>query len=69
MRFIKRFTVKGLKIFTGLFLIYGILLVMGTPGASDRGIITFLQAVLQFIKGFSCIIIAWVLNFIKLVIE
>ena len=69
MKFIKRFTVKGLKIFTGLFLIYGILLVMGTPGASDRGIITFFQAILQFIKGFSCIIIAWVLNFIKLVIE
>ena len=69
MKFIKRFILKGLKIFTGLFLIYGILLVMGTPGASDREIITFFQAFLQFVRGFSSIIIAWVLNFIKLVIE
>ena len=58
-----------LKAFTTVLTIAGILVIIGTAGASDNNTITILQMVKQFTQGFFCCGVAWVLNFVKLVIE
>ena len=47
----------------------GIFWIIGTAGASDNNTITISQTIKQLLQGFLCCGIAWVLNFIKLVIE
>jgi hypothetical protein len=47
----------------------GILLIVGTAGASDSGVINLQQTIKQSLQGVFYLVLAWVLNFIKLVIE
>lgn len=47
----------------------GIFWIIGTAGASDNDLIPFTQIITQLLQGFLCCGIAWILNFIKLVIE
>ena len=58
-----------LKVVTTLLIIAGILLVIGTVGASDNNYIPNRIYFGQIFYGFFLCGIAWVLNFIKLVIE
>ena len=55
-----------LKVLTTVLTIAGILWIIGTAGNNS---ITISQIIIQFLQGFLCCGIAWVLNFIKLVIE
>ncbi|MDY3928951.1 MAG: hypothetical protein SOZ34_06265, partial [Clostridia bacterium] len=47
----------------------GIFWIIGTAGASDIDKITISQTIKQILQGFLYCGVAWVLNFIKLVIE
>lgn len=58
-----------LKVSTFILAFAGIFWIIGTAGASDNDIIPLSQIFLQLFQGFLCCGIAWVLNFIKLVIE
>lgn len=58
-----------LKALTTVLTIAGILVILGTAGASDNYNIPFTQIITQTLQGFLCCGVAWVLNFIKLVIE
>lgn len=58
-----------LKAFTTVLTIAGILWIIGTAGASDNYNIPFTQIITQLLQGFLCCGVAWVLNFIKLIIE
>ena len=58
-----------LKAFTTILTIAGIFWIIGTAGASDNYNIPFTQIIIQLLQGFLCCGVAWVLNFIKLVIE
>ena len=58
-----------LKVATTVLTIVGILWILGTAGASDNDSIPFTQIFIQLLQGFLCCGVAWVLNFIKLVIE
>lgn len=58
-----------LKVSTTILTIAGIFWIIGTAGASDNNTITISQTITQFLQGFLCCGVAWVLNFIKLVIE
>lgn len=58
-----------LKVSTFILSFAGILWIIGTAGASDNNIITISQAIKQILQGVILCGIAWVLNFIKLVIE
>lgn len=58
-----------LKALTTVLTIAGILVILGTAGASDNNSIPFTQIIIQLLQGFLCCGVAWVLNFIKLVIE
>lgn len=58
-----------LKVSATVLIIAGILVVIGTAGASDNNTIPFSQIIIQTLQGFFCCGVAWVLNFIKLVIE
>lgn len=58
-----------LKALTTVLTIAGIFWIIGTAGASDNNIITTSQIITQLLQGFLCCGAAWVLNFIKLVIE
>ena len=58
-----------LKVFTTVLTIAGIVWIIGTAGASDNNNIPFTQIIIQLLQGFLCCGVAWVLNFIKLVIE
>lgn len=58
-----------LKAFTAVLTIAGILWFIVTAGASDNYNIPFTQIITQLLQGFLCCGVAWVLNFIKLVIE
>jgi hypothetical protein len=58
-----------LKALATVLTIAGILIIIGTAGASDNNTIPFTQIIIQLLQGFLCCGIAWVLNFIKLVIE
>ena len=58
-----------LKVLTTVLTIAGIFWIIGTAGQSDLDLINFNQAITQLLQGFLCCGVAWVLNFIKLVIE
>lgn len=58
-----------LKAFTMVLTIAGIFLIIGTAGASDNNTIPFSQIITQILQGFFLCGVAWVLNFIRLVIE
>ena len=58
-----------LKVSTYILSFAGIFWIIGTAGASDNYNIPFTQIITQLLQGFLCCGIAWVLNFIKLVIE
>ena len=58
-----------LNVSTYILAFAGILWIIGTAGASDNNTMPFSQIIIQFLQGFLCCGIAWVLNFIKLVIE
>ena len=58
-----------LKVLTFICAFSGVIWIIGTAGASDNNTITFTQIIIQTLQGFLCCGIAWVLNFIKLVIE
>lgn len=58
-----------LKVSTFILAFAGIFWIIGTAGASDIDKITISQTIKQILQGVLCCGIAWVLNFIKLVIE
>ena len=58
-----------LRVSTFILAFAGIFLIIGTAGASDIDKITISQTIKQILQGILCCGIAWVLNFIKLVIE
>ena len=58
-----------LKALTTILTIAGIFWIIGTAGASDNYNIPFTQIIIQLLQGFFLCGVAWVLNFIKLVIE
>lgn len=47
----------------------GVMWIIGTAGASDNNTITLSQTIKQILQGFFLCGVAWVLNFIKLIIE
>ena len=58
-----------LKVSTYVLAFSGIFWIIGTAGSSDIDGITISQTIKQILQGFFCCGVAWVLNFIKLVIE
>ena len=66
---IKSAFITLLKVSTYILAFAGIFWIIGTAGASDNNTITTSQLFIQLLQGFLCCGIAWVLNFIKLVIE
>ena len=58
-----------LRVSTFILAFAGIFWIIGTAGASDNDLIPFTQLVIQILQGVLFCGIAWVLNFIKLVIE
>ena len=58
-----------LKVSTFILSFAGIFWILGTAGASDLDKITTSQIIMQILQGFLYCAVAWVLNFIKLVIE
>lgn len=65
----KRAFITLLKVSTYILAFIGIFWIIGTAGASDLDRVTISQTTIQILKGFLCCGVAWVLNFIKLVIE
>lgn len=66
---LKNTVITILKVLTFLCAFIGVIWILGTAIASDNDIIPFSQIVIQTLQGFLCCGVAWVLNFIKLVIE
>lgn len=58
-----------LKVSTFILSFAGIFWIIGTAGASDNYNIPFTQIIIQLLQGFFLCGAAWVLNFIKSVIE
>ena len=65
----KSATITILKALATVLTIAGIAWILGTAGASDNYNIPFTQIIKQLLQGFLCCGVAWVLNFIKLVLE
>lgn len=61
--------VKLLKISTFLLAFIGMFWIIGTAGTSDNYNIPFTQIITQLLQGFILCGVAWILNFIKLVLE
>ena len=66
---LKNAIITILKVLTLLCAFSGVIWIIGTAGASDNYDIPLTQIIIQFLQGFLCCGVAWVLNFIKLVIE
>lgn len=66
---LKNVIITLLKASTTILTIIGIFWIIGTAGASDNNSIPFTQIIIQLLQGFFLCGVAWVLNFIKLVIE
>ena len=58
-----------LRVSNYILAVVGIFWIIGTAGASDLDKITTSQIIMQIFQGFLYCAVAWVLNFIKLVIE
>ena len=67
--YIKIAFLRLLTILTVVFAIAGSIVILGTAGASDLNTIPFNQIVIQSFYGLFLCGIAYILNFIKLVIE
>ena len=66
---VKSAIITILKVLTFLCAFSGVIWIIGTAGTSDNNTITISQVIIQLFQGFLCCGVAWVLNFIKLVIE
>ena len=66
---VKSAIITILKVLTFLCAFSGVIWIIGTAGVSDNNSITILKTIKQILQGFLCCGVAWVLNFIKLVIE
>ena len=66
---LKSAVITLLKVSTFILSFAGILWIIGTAGASDNYNIPFTQIITQLLHGFFLCGVAWVLNFIKLIIE
>lgn len=66
---LKNAIISLLRVSTFILAFAGIFWIIGTAGTSDNNTITTSQLFIQLLQGFLCCGIAWVLNFIKLVIE
>lgn len=66
---LKNAIITLLKVSTFILAFAGIFWIIGTVGASDNNTITTSQLFIQTLQGFFLCGVAWVLNFIKLVIE
>lgn len=66
---VKSAVITILKVLTFLCAFSGVVWIIGTAGTSDNNTITISQTLIQLLQGFLCCGVAWVLNFIKLVIE
>lgn len=66
---LKNTIITLLKVSTFILAFIGAFWIIGTAGASDNNIIPFAQIIKQLLQGFLCCGVAWILNFIKLVIE
>ncbi len=67
--YIKIAFLRLLTILTVVSAIAGFIVILGTAGASDLNTIPFNQIVIQAFYGLFLCGVAWVLNFIKLVIK
>lgn len=66
---VKSAIITILKVLTFLCAFSGVIWIIGTAGTSDNNTITIFKTIKQILQGFLCCGVAWVLNFIKLVIE
>lgn len=66
---LKNAVITILKVLTFLCAFSGVIWIIGTAGASDNNTIPFAQIIIQLLQGFLCCGVAWVLNFIKLVVK
>lgn len=66
---LKNAVITILKVLTFLCAFSGVIWIIGTAGASDNNSIPFTQIIIQLLQGFLCCGVAWVLNFIKLVVK
>ena len=66
---LKNAVITILKVLTFLCAFSGVIWIIGTAGASDNYNIPFTQIIIQLLQGFLCCGVAWVLNFIKLVVK
>jgi hypothetical protein len=66
---LKNAVVTILKALTTVLTIAGVIWIIGTAGVSDNNSMPFTQIIAQLLQGFFLCGVAWVLNFIKLVIE
>ena len=66
---LKKAIITLLKVSTTILTITGIFWIIGTAGASDNNSIPPNQIFIQILQGVFCCGVAWVLNFIKLVME
>ena len=66
---LKSAVITLLKVSTYILVFCGAIIMLKSTGLHENNSITFLQAILRILQGFLCCGIAWVLNFIKLVIE
>ena len=58
-----------LKVLTFICGFGGAIIMLRGAGLHENNTITFTQAILRILQGFLCCGVAWVLNFIKLIIE
>lgn len=65
----KSAVISILKVLTFLCAFSGVIWIIGTAGASDNYNISLSQIITQLLQGFAFCGIAYILNFIKLVIE
>ena len=66
---LKRAIISMLKILIFVCGFSGAIIMLRSAGLYENNAITFLQAILRIFQGFLCCGGAWVLNFIKMVIE
>ena len=66
---VKSAVITILKVLVFICGLCGAIIMLRGAGLHENNAITFLQAILRILQGFLCCGVAWVLNFIKLVIE
>ena len=66
---VKKAVVSIFKVLIFICGFCGAIIMLRSAGLYENNTITFLQAILRIFQGFLCCGGAWVLNFIKMVIE